>query len=158
VMGLASTVAVAFGKSQLACGSKLPASGVAFLSVRDDDKPALVNLARRLKALGFSLVATGGTVTYLEKKGIAAGRVNKVLEGSPHIVDGIRAGDISLVINTTAGKKEIADSFSIRREALLRGIAYQTTMEAAQMVVAAIEAQAAGAREYKPLQEWLKKR
>jgi carbamoyl-phosphate synthase large subunit len=156
VMGIASSVAVAFGKSQLACGSKLPTAGVAFLSVRDDDKPALVDLARRLRVLGFTLVATGGTVSYLAKKGITAEHVNKVLEGSPHIIDRMKANEVSLVINTTAGKKEISDSFSIRREALLRGLAYQTTMEAARMVVASLEAQAAGAREYKPLQEWLK--
>jgi carbamoyl-phosphate synthase large subunit len=156
VMGLASTVAVAFGKSQLACGSKLPTGGVAFLSVRDDDKPALVDLARRLTRLGFTLVATGGCVTYLAKKGVHADRVNKVLEGSPHIVDRMLKGEVALVINTTTGKKEISDSYSIRRESLLRGIAYQTTMEAASMMVASIEAQAAGAREYKPIQEWLR--
>jgi len=155
VMGLDSRVEVAFGKSQLACGSKLPRGGVAFLSVRDDDKPALVDLARRLKALGFSLCATGGTVDYLAKKGVVAARVNKVLEGPPHVVDMILKGEISLVINTTEGKKEIADSYSIRREALVRGIAYQTTMEAARMVVGSLEAQARGPWQYKPLQEWL---
>jgi carbamoyl-phosphate synthase large subunit len=157
VMGLDARVEVAFGKSQLACGSKLPNGGVAFLSVRDDDKPALVDLARRLRALGFSLVATGGCVTYLAKKGVQAERVNKVLEGSPHIVDRMLKGEVALVINTTTGKQEISDSYSIRREALLRGIAYQTTMEAARMMVASIEAQAAGPREYRPLQEWLKR-
>jgi carbamoyl-phosphate synthase large subunit len=146
---------VAFGKSQLACGSRLPAGGVAFLSVRDDDKPALVDLARRLEALGFTLTATGGTHAYLVKKGVKAERVNKVLEGPPHVVGRIVKGEIALIINTTAGKQEIADSYSIRREALVRGIAYQTTMEAARMVVAALEAQARGPREYRPLQDWL---
>jgi carbamoyl-phosphate synthase large subunit len=156
VMGLDSRVEVAFGKSQLACGSKLPRGGVAFLSVRNDDKPALVDVARRLEVLGFELVATGGTASYLGKKGIKAARVNKVLEGPPHIVDRIIKGEVALVVNTTEGKKEIADSYSIRREALVRGIAYQTTMEAARMVVAALEAQAAGPRQYRPIQEWLK--
>jgi carbamoyl-phosphate synthase large subunit len=155
VMGLDARVEVAFGKSQLACGSRLPAGGAAFLSVRDDDKPALVDLARRLTALGFTLSATGGTQAYLTKKGVRAERVNKVLEGPPHIVDRIVKGEVALVINTTAGKKELADSYSIRREALVRGIAYQTTMEAARMVVAALEAQARGPREYRPLQDWL---
>jgi carbamoyl-phosphate synthase large subunit len=146
----------AFAKSQIACGTKLPKGGLAFLSVKDDDKPALVDVARRLRALGFSLCATGGTADYLAKKNIKAERVRKVLEGRPHVVDRIVNGEIALVINTTAGKKEIADSYSIRRESLMRGVAHFTTMEAARMVVGALEAQAKGPREYRPLQEWLK--
>jgi carbamoyl-phosphate synthase large subunit len=84
--------------------------------------------------------------------------VNKVLEGSPHIVDRVHAGEVTLVFNTTAGKKEIADSFSIRRESLLKGVAHFTTLEAARMIVGALEAQATSKREYKPIQEWLKPR
>jgi len=156
VMGLDARVEGAFAKSQIACGTKLPRGGLAFLSVKDDDKPALVDLARRLRALGFALCATGGTVDYLARKNIKAERVNKVLEGGPHIVERIVKGDISLVINTTAGKKEIADSYSIRRESLMRGVAHFTTMEAARMMVGALEAQAKGPREYRPIQEWLK--
>ncbi len=156
VMGLDSTVSAAFAKSQLASGSKLPREGHVFVSVKDDDKPALVDLARRLTALGFSLIATGGTVDYLAKKGITAERINKVRQGSPHIVDRIAKKEVALVINTTAGKKEISDSYDIRREALTRGLAYFTTMEAARMGVAAIEAQAVGVRAYKPLQDWLR--
>jgi carbamoyl-phosphate synthase large subunit len=156
VMGLDARVENAFAKSQIACGTKLPKGGLAFLSVKDDDKPALVDLARRLRALGFSLCATGGTADYLAKKNIKAERVRKVLEGRPHVVDRIVNGEIALVINTTAGKKEIADSYSIRRESLMRGVAHFTTMEAARMVVGALEAQAKGPREYRPLQEWLK--
>jgi carbamoyl-phosphate synthase large subunit len=124
--------------------------------VKDDDKPALVDVARRLRALGFTLCATGGTAAYLARKNIKAERVNKVLEGGPHIVDRIVNGEIALVINTTAGKKAIADSYSIRRESLMRGVAHFTTMEAARMVVAALEAQAKGPLEYRPIQEWLK--
>ncbi len=82
--------------------------------------------------------------------------MNKVREGSPHIVDLLISKEISLVINTTAGKKEISDSYSIRRESLTRGVAYFTTMEAARMGVGAIEAQAAGPREYRPIQDWLR--
>ena len=155
VMGIDLTVAEAFGKAQLACGSKLPTSGTAFLSVRDDDKPALVGLARRLSALGFELLATGGTVDYLAKKGVAATRINKFREGSPHVVEKLQEGKIALVVNTTAGKREISDSYSIRREALQRGVSYYTTLEGASMVVAALEAQARGPRSYRSLQEWL---
>ncbi len=157
VMGLDASVHGAFAKSQLATGSRLPRSGSVFVSVKDDDKPGLVDLAKRLRALGFTLVATGGTLAYLQKKGIDAVRVNKVREGSPHIVDRIVAKDITLVINTTAGKKEISDSYGIRREALTRGLSYFTTMEAARMGVGALEAQAAGERQYKPIQEWLRR-
>jgi carbamoyl-phosphate synthase large subunit len=156
VMGLDSRVDAAFAKSQLAAGTKLPTGGNAFVSVKDDDKPGLVDLARRLKALGFGLLATGGTHAYLARKGIDAVRVNKVLEGSPHIVDRLHAGDVTLVFNTTAGKKEISDSFSIRRESLLKGVAHFTTLEAARMVVGALEVQAASKREYRPIQEWIK--
>ncbi len=157
VMGLDSVLEVAFGKSQLAAGSKLPAGGTAFVSVKDDDKPALVDLARRLTALGFTLLATGGTHDYLKRKKLNVTRVNKVLEGAPHIVDRIKAGEVTLVFNTTAGKKEIADSFSIRRESLLKGVAHFTTIEAARMLVGALEGQANGVRTYKPIQEWLKR-
>jgi carbamoyl-phosphate synthase large subunit len=155
VMGLALTVEGAFMKSQLAAGTKLPRSGEVFLSVKDDDKPALVDLARRLIALGFTLVATEGTRSYLERKQIPSRTVRKVKEGSPHIVDGIRTGDVAMLFNTTAGKVEIADSFSIRREALVRGVPYFTTVEAARMAVAALEAQALGARSYQSVQEYL---
>ncbi len=155
VMGLDSNVDIAFGKSQLASGIQLPEGGIAFLSVKDDDKPSLVDLAKRLRTLGFSLVGTDGTQQYLQKKGIASERINKVLQGSPHIVEGLQRGDIALVINTTAGKKEIADSYSIRRESLLRGVPNFTTIEAARMVVGALEAQRQHPREYRSLQRWL---
>ncbi|MDP1914983.1 MAG: carbamoyl-phosphate synthase large subunit [Myxococcales bacterium] len=158
VMGLDSKLDAAFAKSQLAAGTKLPTGGLAFVSVKDDDKPGLVDLARRLKVLGFGLCATGGTHAYLEKKGVESIKVNKVLEGSPHIVDRVHSGEVTLVFNTTAGKKEIADSFSIRRESLLKGVAHFTTLEAARMIVGALEVQANSKREYRPLQEWLKPR
>ena len=158
VMGLDASVHAAFGKSMLASGSALPRGGMVFVSVKDDDKPGLVDLAKRLRALGFTLCATGGTLDYLARKGIPAERVNKVREGSPHIVDKMIGKEIALVINTTAGKKEISDSYSIRREALTRGLSYFTTMEAARMGVGALEAQARGARDYRPLQDWLKAR
>ncbi len=155
VMGLDTTVNAAFAKSQLAAGTKLPKGGLCFVSVKDDDKPALVDLARRLLKLGFTLCATGGTHAYLEKKGVAAEKVLKVLQGSPNAVDRIEQGQVALVINTTAGKKEISDSYSIRRGALVKGVPYFTTVEAARMLVGALEAQASGERTYRPLQDWL---
>ncbi|MCC7186978.1 MAG: ATP-grasp domain-containing protein, partial [Acidobacteria bacterium] len=155
VMGLDTTVNAAFAKSQLAAGTKLPKGGLCFVSVKDDDKPALVDLARRLLKLGFTLCATGGTHAYLEKKGVAAEKVLKVLQGSPNAVDRIEQGQVALVINTTAGKKEISDSYSIRRGALVKGVPYFTTVDAARMLVGALEAQAAGERTYRPLQDWL---
>ncbi len=158
VMGLDSRVDAAFAKSQLAAGTTLPSGGNCFVSVKDDDKPGLVDLARRLERLGFGLLATGGTHEYLQKKGIKSTRVNKVLEGAPHIVDRIQKGEVTLVFNTTAGKKEISDSFSIRRESLLKGVAHFTTLEAARMVVAALESQAGNARRYRPIQEWIRQR
>jgi carbamoyl-phosphate synthase large subunit len=157
VMGLDAQVNVAFGKSQLASGIRLPAGGIAFLSVKDDDKPSLVDLAKRLRNLGFSLLGTDGTQHYLQKKGIASERINKVLQGSPHIVEALQRGDIAMVINTTAGKKEIADSYSIRRESLLRGVPNFTTIEAARMVVGALEAQRQHPWEYRSLQRWLQR-
>ncbi|MDP2269620.1 MAG: carbamoyl-phosphate synthase large subunit [Archangium sp.] len=156
VMGLDGSVHAAFAKSTLASGSALPKGGTVFVSVKDDDKPGLVDMAKRLRALGFTLCATGGTLDYLGRKGIPAERVNKVREGSPHIVDRMISKEIALVINTTSGKKEISDSYTIRREALTRGLPYFTTMEAARMGVGALEAQSRGPREYKPIQDWLK--
>jgi carbamoyl-phosphate synthase large subunit len=156
VMGLADDFPAAFAKAQLASGVKLPKSGQVFMSVKDDDKPALVDLGRRLTALGFTLVATGGTHKYLRNKGVQTELVLKVTEGRPNIVDQIVDGGINLVINTTFGRQEISDSFSIRREALMRGLPYYTTVQAARMAVEALEALARGPLGVRPLQDYLK--
>ena len=155
VMGLADDFPAAFAKAQLASGVKLPKSGRVFMSVKDEDKPALVDLGRRLIALGFSLVATSGTHTYLKNKGVAAELVMKVTEGRPNIVDKILDGEIVLVINTTFGRQEISDSFSIRREALMHGLPYYTTVQAGRMAVASLEALARGPLGVRPLQDYL---
>jgi carbamoyl-phosphate synthase large subunit len=144
VMGIADDYASAFAKAELASGSKLPRTGTVFISVKDEDKPAVVDLAKRLRALGFHIVATGGTHRYLEGKGIPNEHVLKVTEGRPHVVDRIVDGKIDLVVNTTFGKKEIADSFSIRRESLMHQVPYYTTVQAARMAVGAIESLARG--------------
>ncbi|MDY7232953.1 carbamoyl-phosphate synthase large subunit [Hyalangium rubrum] len=156
VMGLADDYASAFAKSQLAAGVKLPRAGKVFISVKDDDKPAVVDLAKRLRAMGHELVATAGTHAYLATKGIQAQLVQKVKEGRPNIVDKIVDGAIVLLINTTFGKQEIADSFTIRREALMHGVPYYTTVQAARMAVGALESLRRTELSVKPLQEYLK--
>jgi carbamoyl-phosphate synthase large subunit len=155
VMGLADDFPAAFAKAQLASGVKLPKGGRVFMSVKDNDKPALVDLGRRLTSLGFVLVATSGTHKYLKGKGVQTELVLKVTEGRPNIVDKIVDGEINLVINTTFGSQEISDSFSIRREALMHGLPYYTTVQAARMAVEALEALARGPLGVRPLQDYL---
>ncbi len=157
VMGIDAEFAAAFFKAQAAAGSALPRSGKgkrAFLSVKDSDKAALVDVARRLAGLGFEVLATTGTGRYLAERGISATGVRKVQEGRPSIVDRIKDGDVHFVVNTTAGKQEIADSFSIRRETLMKGLPYCTTMTAARAAVAAMEAARDGKAAVRSIQEY----
>jgi carbamoyl-phosphate synthase large subunit len=140
VMGISEDHSLAFAKSQEAAGNALPTAGHVFLSVRDEDKAAALDLARRLRAMGYVIVATRGTAAYLGAHDVPAETVNKVAEGSPHIVDRMKSSGISFVINTTQDKRAIIDSQSIRRETLRLGIAYTTTMEGARAAVAAMEA------------------
>ena len=132
VMGIDSDFARAFAKSQLAAGMRLPTSGVAFLSVREADKLAIAEIARRLVTLGFTLVATHGTAAYLRSHGLAAVGINKVLEGRPHCVDAMDNREIQFVINTTEGTQAVEDSQSLRRAALMNQIAYFTTLRGAR--------------------------
>jgi carbamoyl-phosphate synthase large subunit len=143
VMGLDVSFARAFAKSQIASGTVLPLSGTVFVSVKDGDKPGLVAPARTLVDLGFALVATRGTAAFLNGAGVPCAVVNKVLEGSPHIVDAIKNGTIALVFNTTEGAKAIADSFSLRRAALTERVPYYTTLAGIRAAVQAIETLAA---------------
>jgi carbamoyl-phosphate synthase large subunit len=156
VMGISTSVALAFGKSMAASGYALPDRGRAFISVQDDDKAAACQVARRLRNLGFGIVATRGTADALASARIPVERINKVLEGSPHVVDAIHAGTIQIVVNTTQGSKAIRDSYSIRRTTLLAGIPYFTTMSAALAAVDAMEVRlvAGSAVAVKSLQEW----
>ena len=141
VMGIDSDLDRAFAKSQIAAGNSLPQSGVAFVSVKDEDKsPKMVEIASRLREEGFDIIATGGTAEFLGKNGILSSRVKKVKEGRPHIVDHLKNGDVQLVINTTFGKREIAQSYSIRRTALVNGVPYFTTLAGAVAGVGAIAA------------------
>ncbi|MBT1071581.1 carbamoyl-phosphate synthase large subunit [Pelotalea chapellei] len=155
VMGIGDTFAEAFGKAQLGANVKLPLAGNAFISVRDGDKKHVVTAAEKLYKSGFGIVATGGTAAFLTEKGIPVKRVNKVAEGRPHIVDAIKNGEISLVVNTTHGPQAVADSFSIRREALMHNIAYYTTVAGAKAVVDSIVALKEQELGVKALQDYL---
>jgi carbamoyl-phosphate synthase large subunit len=156
VMGLDHSFERAFAKSQLGAGVNLPDKGTVFLSVRDNDKTALIALARRVTEMGFSILATRGTASRIREAGMAVGIVNKVLEGRPHCVDAIRSGDIQLVINTTQGAQSTADSFDIRRSALTHGVPHYTTMAGARAAVHAIAALRAGSLEVAPLQSYFR--
>ena len=139
VMGTGRTFAEAYAKAQIASGVTLPRQGMAFLSVRDRDKPAAVNLARLLLDRGFDVIATGGTAVALAKAGIPCRRVNKVREGRPHVVDMIKNSEISLIVNTTEGKQAIRESLSIRAAAVHRKVTYYTTMPAALATTYALD-------------------
>ena len=138
VMGVGKTFGEAFGKSQLAAGTLLPEGGNALISVRDEDKPQAAEIAHRLQELGFTLFATKGTAKSLSDEGMRCHAVNKVREGRPHIVDMIIDKRIDLIINTTRDRQAIADSFTIRREALQRKACYTTTVSGAWALIAAM--------------------
>jgi len=156
VMGLDSSFPIAYAKSQLASGTQLPLSGTAFISVKESDKPAATEVARRLAGLGFRLIATRGTARGLVAIGLEVGIVNKVLEGRPHCVDAMLSDQVQFVVNTTDGAQALADSFDIRRTALMRNIPHYTTLSGARAAVAAIEALKQGALDVAPLQSYFK--
>ncbi|NKB76310.1 MAG: carbamoyl-phosphate synthase large subunit [Gammaproteobacteria bacterium] len=137
VMGIGDTFGEAFDKSQWASGYDIPRSGKVLLSLRHEDQQAAISVARYFSEVGFELFATEGTEFVLSSAGLEVERVNKVNEGRPHIVDRIKNEEFSLIINTTSGKQTIKDSYTIRREALLRKITYYTTLAAARAVVEA---------------------
>jgi carbamoyl-phosphate synthase large subunit len=145
VMGLDANFAAAFAKSQIASGTVLPTAGTVFISVKDSDKPAIVAVARDLIALGFRVLATGGTADRLKAEGLAIERVNKVAEGRPHIDDVMKNGGVQLVFNTTEGAQSYRDSYSIRRTALTQNIPYYTTVSGARASIQAIRLLKTGA-------------
>ena len=155
VMGIDDNFAKAYAKAQLGAGVKLPRSGNVFISVRDVDKKHIVSAAKKLYDAGFKLVATRGTAAYLQEKGIPVQVVNKVLEGRPHIVDSIKNNEICMVINTTQGAQAVADSFSIRRNALVNNVAYYTTATGARAAVDGIIAICHEELSVKPIQDYL---
>jgi carbamoyl-phosphate synthase large subunit len=154
VMGIDASFPLAFAKSQIAAGTLLPVQGAALLSVRDADKVATLPIARRLVENGFALIATKGTATFLGNAGIQVEAVNKVAEGSPHVVDAIRDGKVSLVINTIDGAQSLEDSFSIRRSALECRVPYCTTIAGAGAVAEGIAQLRRGLLTVRPLQEY----
>ena len=154
VMGIDADFGRAFAKSQLGSGTSVPVEGRVFISVRDRDKTAMVDVSRRLRDMGFIIVATAGTADVLNAAGVTTESVKKVREGRPHVVDSIISGDIQLVFNTTEGAKAIADSYALRRSALVRKIPYYTTVAGAKAAVEAISAMRAGGLEVAPLQSY----
>jgi carbamoyl-phosphate synthase large subunit len=145
VMGLDTNFEAAFAKSQIASGINLPTEGCVFISVKDLDKPALPPIARDIIALGFKIMATGGTADYLIAQGVEVQRVNKVAEGRPHVVDAMKNGEVQLVFNTTEGAQSYRDSYSIRRTALTQNIPYYTTVSGARASIQAIRRLKSGA-------------
>jgi carbamoyl-phosphate synthase large subunit len=157
VIGLDRTFATAFAKSQLGAGTIVPTSGTVFVSVRDDDKARILDSIRNLHALGFKIIATSGNQRYLAEQGIPCGKINKVLEGRPHIVDAIKNGGVQLVFNTTEGAQALADSRSLRRAALLQKVPYYTTLAGAIAAAQGIKAYIEGDLEVHALQSYFDK-
>ena len=137
-MGIDSDFELAFAKSQIAAGTRLPSAGTVFVSIADADKEAILPAVRRMVDAGFQLMATGGTHRFLAGAGVESERVQKVREGSPHIVEAIAEGRVDLVFNTTLGAASVRDSFGIRRESLVRGVPVFTTISAADAASLAI--------------------
>ena len=153
VMGLGDTFAEAYAKAQLGAGEKLPTSGKAFVSVRDADKTGVVAVVRKLLDLGFELVATRGTYKVITDAGMSAVMVNKVKEGRPHTVDLLKNDEIALIVNTTEGRRSIADSSAIRRTALAKKVFCTTTLAGADAVCEAIKEGKNKTREVRRLQD-----
>ena len=154
VMGLDRDYALAFAKAQLGAGVDLPRSGTLFVSVRDEDKAKVLPSVARLAGLGFRVLATSGTARYLRENGVEAEKINKVLEGRPHIEDAIRNRQVQIVFNTTDGQKAVSDSKSLRRATLMQKVPYYTTLAGAAAVAEAIAALKAGNLEVRPLQAY----
>ncbi len=154
VIGLDASFGVAFAKSQLGSGTQVPKAGAVFVSVRDADKARILPTMKLLSDLGFTILATGGTQRYLVENGVPAERINKVLEGRPHVVDAIKNGGIHLVLNTTEGAGALSDSRSLRRAALLHKVPYYTTLAGAMAAAEGIKAYLEGDLKVRALQEY----
>jgi len=139
VMGIDKDFGIAFGKSQISCGNRIPLEGRIFISLKDKDKPASVPIVKKMLDLGISVIATRGTAEYLKDHGLEVEVVNKVAEGRPHIVDKIKNKEIHFVINTVSGAQAQKDSFSIRQSALQYRVPFTTTIWGATAAVNAIE-------------------
>jgi carbamoyl-phosphate synthase large subunit len=158
VMGIDGSFEIAFAKSQIGGGANLPRSGTVFVSVKDADKPRILDAVRLLASLGFKTIATSGTQRYLAEHGVQAAKVFKVLEGRPHIVDTIKNGGVQLVFNTTEGAAALADSRSMRHAALLHKVPYYTTLSGAVAAAQGIKAYLGGDLEVRALQSYFSDR
>jgi carbamoyl-phosphate synthase large subunit len=138
VMGIDRSFGTAFAKAQIAAGMNLPKSGRVFVSVRDEEKEEILPAVRMFHRLGFAVAATAGTAAFLNGHGVPAETVLKIQEGRPHVADRIKNGEISLVINTPLGAQSQADSYYIRRTALVYNVPYFTTPAAAKAVAHAV--------------------
>jgi carbamoyl-phosphate synthase large subunit len=157
VMGLDRNFARAYAKAQMGAGIRLPLKGTCFVSVKDRDKPTIIVMAWQLVNLGFRIISTSGTAAALKEAGVPVERINKVYEGQPHVVDAMINDEVHMMINTTAeGAQNMADSFSLRRTALMRGIPHYTTIPGARAAIEAIAAMQSGSLEVTPLQDYLK--
>jgi len=154
VMGLDKSFAIAFAKSQLGGGTRVPRKGTVFVSVRDEDKVRILDAVRLLASAGFKVIATSGTQRFLADNGVPTEKVNKVLEGRPHIVDAITNGEVQLVFNTTEGPQALADSRSLRRAALLHKVPYYTTLSGAVAAAQGIKGYLGGDLEVRTLQSY----
>jgi carbamoyl-phosphate synthase large subunit len=139
VMGVGKTFGEAFAKAQRGASAQLPKAGKAFISVREQDKSGAVEVAKQLQEKGFEILATDGTSALMKSAGVAVTAVNKVTQGRPHIVDMIKNGEVSLIVNTTEGKQSIKDSYTIRREAMNLGLSTYTTLSGAKAACMAID-------------------
>ena len=155
VMGIDRDFAFAFAKSQLGGGSKVPVTGTAFVSVKDSDKAKILEAVRVLVDVGLDIIATSGTQRFLAGEGIACKKINKVLEGRPHIVDAIKNGEVQLVVNTTEGAQALSDSRSLRQAALMHKVPYYTTVAGTMAAAAGIRAMADGSLAVEPLQAYV---
>jgi carbamoyl-phosphate synthase large subunit len=154
VMGIDRSFEIAFAKSQLGGGSRLPRQGTVFVSVKDEDKERVIEAVRILTALGFKVLATSGTQRFLVERGVAADRVLKASEGRPNVLDAIKNGGVQLVFNTTEGARALADSKPLRRAALLHKVPYYTTLSGAVAAAQGIKAYLAGDLEVRALQSY----
>jgi carbamoyl-phosphate synthase large subunit len=154
VMGIDSSVGIAFAKSQLAAGHQLPEKGNVLISVRDADKAAVLPLAQRLLSLGFSILATSGTAAFLSEHNVDCSMVNKISQGRPHILDKVQDKQIQWIINTSLGSRTTEDSYSIRRSALDYHLPYSTTTSGALSMVRALETLREKEIQVKAIQEY----
>jgi carbamoyl-phosphate synthase large subunit len=154
VMGIDRSFELAFAKSQIGGGARLPRAGTLFVSVKDADKERILPAVAVLARLGFKVIATTGTQRYLNAHGVAATKINKQLEGRPHIVDAIKNGEVALVFNTTEGAQALADSRALRRAALLHKVPYYTTLSGAIAAALGIKAYLGGEFEVRTLQSY----